>query len=65
VAIARGMGQKTVPKFVTDQDTSDRLRRSGIDYAQGFHIGVPRLVVETFAQQRSWSGSTPAAVSSV
>jgi diguanylate cyclase (GGDEF)-like protein/PAS domain S-box-containing protein len=51
VGIARGMGKKTVAEFVTDQDMTDRLRRSGIDYAQGFHIGVPRPIVETFAQQ--------------
>jgi hypothetical protein len=30
---------------------SDRLRRSGIDYAQGFHIGMPRPIVEAFAPQ--------------
>ncbi len=48
VGIARGMGKKTVAEFVTDQDLMDRLRRSGIDYAQGFHIGAPRPVVETF-----------------
>jgi diguanylate cyclase (GGDEF)-like protein/PAS domain S-box-containing protein len=50
VGIAKGMGKKTVAEFVTDQDMKDRLRRSGIDYAQGFHIGVPRPIVETFAQ---------------
>jgi diguanylate cyclase (GGDEF)-like protein/PAS domain S-box-containing protein len=49
VGIAGGMGKKTVAEFVTDQDMTDRLRRSGIDYAQGFHIGVPRPIVETFA----------------
>ena len=49
VGIARGMGKKTVAEFVTDQAMADRLRRSGIDYAQGFHIGMPRPIVETFA----------------
>ena len=49
VGIARGMGKKTVAEFVSDQDMTDRLRRSGIDYAQGFHIGVPRPIGETFA----------------
>jgi diguanylate cyclase (GGDEF)-like protein/PAS domain S-box-containing protein len=49
VGIARGMGKKTVAEFVTDRDMTDRLRRSGIDYAQGFHIGKPRPIVETFA----------------
>jgi EAL domain-containing protein (putative c-di-GMP-specific phosphodiesterase class I) len=51
VGIAKGMGKKTVAEWVTDQEMTARLRRSGIDYAQGFHIGVPRPVTETFAQQ--------------
>jgi len=50
VGIARGMGKQTVSEFVTDQDMTDRLRRSGIDYAQGFHIGVPRPISETFVE---------------
>ena len=50
VGIARGMGKKTVAEFVTDQDMTDRLRRSGIDYAQGFHIGVPQPIGATFAE---------------
>jgi diguanylate cyclase (GGDEF)-like protein/PAS domain S-box-containing protein len=50
VGLARGMGKKTVAEFVTDQEMTDRLRRSGVDYAQGFHIGVPRPLVEIFAQ---------------
>ena len=49
VGIAKGMGKKTVAAFVTDKDIADRLRRSGVDYAQCFHIGVPRPVSETFA----------------
>lgn len=49
VGIARGMGKKTVAEFVTDQDTTDRLRSSGIDYAQGFHIGIPRPLLEMLA----------------
>ena len=53
VGIARGLGKKTVAEFVTDQAMTDRLRRSGIDYAQGFHIGVPRSIVETFAPRLS------------
>jgi EAL domain-containing protein (putative c-di-GMP-specific phosphodiesterase class I) len=30
---------------------TDRLRRSGNDYAQGFHIGMPRPIVAIFAPQ--------------
>ena len=48
VGIARGMGKKTVAEFVTDHDMMQRLRDSGIDYAQGFHVGAPRPIAEIF-----------------
>ena len=50
VGIAQGMGKKTVAEFVGDPEMTDWLRQCGVDYAQGYHIGVPRLVSETFAQ---------------
>jgi diguanylate cyclase (GGDEF)-like protein/PAS domain S-box-containing protein len=53
VGIAKGMGKKTVAECVTDQDVMDRLQRSGVDCAQGFHIGVPRPIVEALALQAS------------
>ena len=34
------MGKKTIAEFVTDQDTV-ACSRSGVDYAQGFHISRP------------------------
>jgi EAL domain-containing protein (putative c-di-GMP-specific phosphodiesterase class I) len=49
VGIARGLGKKTVAEFVSDREMTDRLRRSGVDYVQGHHIGVPRPVRETLA----------------
>jgi EAL domain-containing protein (putative c-di-GMP-specific phosphodiesterase class I) len=42
VGIARGMGKKTIAEFVSDEDTSRLLVSSGVDYAQGYHIGRPR-----------------------
>jgi len=48
VGIARGLGTTTVVKSVTDQGMSDRLRRSGIDCAQGAYMGAPRSVLEAF-----------------
>ena len=50
VGVAKGMGKKTVAEFVTDQNMTELLRQSGIDYAQGFHIGMPRPIVEAFAR---------------
>jgi EAL domain-containing protein (putative c-di-GMP-specific phosphodiesterase class I) len=49
VAIARGLGKETVAEFVGDADVADRLRMSGVDYAQGYHIGVPMPVTDVFA----------------
>jgi EAL domain-containing protein (putative c-di-GMP-specific phosphodiesterase class I) len=48
VGIAKGMGKKTVAEFVTDQAMVDRLRRSGVDYAQGFVVGAPQPVRVAF-----------------
>jgi EAL domain-containing protein (putative c-di-GMP-specific phosphodiesterase class I) len=47
---ARADGEEDVAEFVTDQDMMQRLRDSGIDYAQGFHVGVPRPSVEIFGE---------------
>ena len=50
VGIARGLGKKTVAEFVADPEMTDRLRRSGVDYAQGYHIGAPRPVSDMVAE---------------
>ena len=39
--IARIMGKRTVAEFVGDEATLKLIRKLGIDYAQGFHIGKP------------------------
>jgi EAL domain-containing protein (putative c-di-GMP-specific phosphodiesterase class I) len=58
VGIARGMGKKTVAEFVTDQEMMDRLRLCGVDYAQGFHVGVPRPISEMFAREQGVLSAT-------
>ena len=50
VGIAQGMGKKTVAESVGDLEMTNRLRHSGVDYAQGYHIGMPKPVSEVFAQ---------------
>ena len=52
VGIAKGMGTKTVAKSVTDEQTANCLHRSGIDYAQGFHIGAPRPLEDALGANR-------------
>jgi len=41
VDIARGLGKKTIAEYVGDEPTVELLRKLGVDYAQGFHIGRP------------------------
>jgi diguanylate cyclase (GGDEF)-like protein/PAS domain S-box-containing protein len=41
VAIARGLGQKTVAEGIEDAGTLAMVRELGVDYAQGFHVGRP------------------------
>jgi len=41
VGIAKGMGKKTIAEFVADDDTNRLLEASGVDFAQGYHIGHP------------------------
>jgi diguanylate cyclase (GGDEF)-like protein/PAS domain S-box-containing protein len=46
VAIARGLGTRSLAEFVGDSDTLDAVRELGVDYAQGFHLGRPEPVDE-------------------
>jgi diguanylate cyclase (GGDEF)-like protein/PAS domain S-box-containing protein len=46
VGIARGLGKKTIAEYVGNADTARLLRESGVDYAQGHHIGPPQPVTE-------------------
>jgi EAL domain-containing protein (putative c-di-GMP-specific phosphodiesterase class I) len=41
VALAAGFGQLTVAEGVEDEATLELLRGLGVDFAQGFHIGMP------------------------
>jgi EAL domain-containing protein (putative c-di-GMP-specific phosphodiesterase class I) len=42
VAVAAGMGRRTIAEFVGDEATMSMLRDMGVDYAQGFEVGRPR-----------------------
>jgi diguanylate cyclase (GGDEF)-like protein/PAS domain S-box-containing protein len=53
VSVAQGMGRKTVAEFVADDEAVRLLREIGVDYAQGYHIGVPRPVSEILRAERS------------
>ncbi|HET8814315.1 MAG TPA: bifunctional diguanylate cyclase/phosphodiesterase [Solirubrobacterales bacterium] len=44
VQFAKAFGQETVAEGIEDAETLAMVRAFEIDYAQGFHIGVPELV---------------------
>ncbi|NMF88178.1 EAL domain-containing protein [Aromatoleum petrolei] len=41
IALARGLGVKTIAEYVEDLEILDAARREGIDFAQGYFIGKP------------------------
>jgi EAL domain-containing protein (putative c-di-GMP-specific phosphodiesterase class I) len=52
VNIARGLGTRTVAEFVGDDETLELLRRLGVDYGQGYHLGRPRPAAEVLPSCR-------------
>ena len=44
--IGHVMGKQTVAEFVEDQEIFEKLRETGVDYAQGYVVGRPRPIDE-------------------
>lgn len=40
--LCQQLNMKTLAEFVESQEVMEKLRTLGIDYAQGFHLGLPR-----------------------
>jgi EAL domain-containing protein (putative c-di-GMP-specific phosphodiesterase class I) len=59
VCIAQGMGQKTIAEFVPDANAVCLLRDSGVDYAQGYYIGLPKPVAELLRHSPEPIGESP------
>jgi len=41
IHIARSLGMKTIAEFVPDEKTITMLKASGVDYMQGYFVGMP------------------------
>jgi diguanylate cyclase (GGDEF)-like protein len=50
VDIAHALGKLTVAEGVEDEATLEAVRECGVDYAQGFHLGVPEPVASVELQ---------------
>jgi len=44
VGVARGLGKRTIAEHAGSDETIALLRAYGVDYAQGFHLGLPQPV---------------------
>ncbi len=49
VQVAKGLGKETVAEFVGDEETLRLVKEFGVDYAQGYHVGLPRPAEEVLA----------------
>ncbi|HWI53447.1 MAG TPA: EAL domain-containing protein [Symbiobacteriaceae bacterium] len=52
VEVARSLGKQTIAEFVENAETLAILRHSGVDFAQGYHVGRPRPIAEIWPLQR-------------
>jgi ammonium transporter, Amt family len=41
-AIGHVMGLKTIAEYVSNEAILDSIRRIGVDYGQGYHLGEPQ-----------------------
>ena len=42
------MGIKTIVEFVESEESLQKLRKLGVNYAQAYHINRPQLLCEIF-----------------
>jgi len=57
VNLARDFGHRTIAEGVEDDETLELLRELGVDFAQGYVIGRPAPLAETFGRSGSTSGA--------
>ena len=48
--IAEGIGLKTVAEFVEDEHILNSVRDLNVDYAQGYHLGRPKVLMDAISQ---------------
>jgi EAL domain-containing protein (putative c-di-GMP-specific phosphodiesterase class I) len=57
VAIARGLGKRTIAEMVESEDSLRLLKSYGVDYAQGFYVAKPQAAAARRACCSSSRGS--------
>ncbi|MEO4046344.1 EAL domain-containing protein [Pseudomonas sp. CAU 1711] len=59
--IGHVMGKRTIAEFVETGEVLEALRAMGVDFAQGYHLGKPRPLVELLAESEPESAARLAA----
>jgi len=57
VEVARALNKRTVAEWVGSAETLELVKKAGVDYGQGFHIGKPEAV-EKFLTPEAFAKST-------
>ena len=45
--IAHALDKKTIAEFVQNEETLNLLKDYGVDFAQGYHLGMPLPTIDT------------------
>ena len=59
-AVGKAMGKAVVAEFVSNDESVDILRRLGVDYVQGYHVGHPAPLPVAPRRDERESSSDPA-----
>ena len=57
VEVARALRKRTVAEFVGSAETLELVRKAGVDFGQGFHIGKPNAVENFLSPQKPFARS--------
>ena len=49
IDFAKRQGFKTIAEFVSSKEIFDKVKELGVDYAQGYYIGEPKVEILTIA----------------
>ncbi|ALS98955.1 EAL domain-containing protein [Lacimicrobium alkaliphilum] len=60
IDLSRKIGAKVIAEFVSDKAIFDRVKTSGVDFVQGYHIGHPQTMQAAHSGQRDTNQLSPA-----
>lgn len=52
VSLTKDMGYEPIGEYVESEQLMEELRRYGVDFVQGYHVGHPQPAVEALGLSR-------------